>query len=141
MNTRFGLNWPCSMKPIASSLPLASHAGLVGFDRCIASAQYHRIAHANAVRLIIGDGYLRQAFQRGARIDQERIHHREALGQPLIGAILALFLSRDRRVRSFQFRECDEIELVERCNLNAAQVGNVAIATKIAAHVACEERT
>ena len=71
-------------------LALGSHAGFVSFDRCIAPAQYHRIAHANAMRLIIGDGYLRQAFQRCARIDEERIHHREALGQPLIGAILAL---------------------------------------------------
>src|SRR5690606_15876397 len=107
-------------------------AGLVGLDRRVAAAHDHRIAETDARGRVVADGDLRQAVERGAGVEQQRVE-RLPLGRTGAGlAPLGVFFSRrlgrkgGRRRRLLKLRQRDEIVGGEGKNLGAAQLGHVA---------------
>ena len=107
-------------------LAAGSRHGFRFGDRGIAPAHDNRIAHAQPMRLVVGDAQLRQGRQRFGRIAEEDIQG----GQPFI----AIFNGFERH----EFREWNHRLLGKRGDEGSAKRGDVSKAAEIAAEITGE---
>ena len=88
-------------------------AGFLGFHRRVAAADDDRIAEPDLGRRIVADGDLRQAVERGRRVDQKRVDGAEVDRQiGRIGVFIAVgFVALFAETGGLQFGDGDEVFL------------------------------